>query len=102
MAIRNMVWACIACGREGTLQPAKAGEQCRECGALYKRARGAKISVAQRGRAVQTYSAAQLVGMLPEPGASGEARVEVQDWVFDKPLHALGSYLGRIDHYGEP
>ena len=92
--IRDIVWACIACGVEGALDDAGT---CRSCGAQYRRGRGADILV--NGK---PYQPREIVKLLPHAGSTGKAHVVLRESAGDKPVHALGQYLGKVEVLGEP
>ena len=100
--IRDLVWACITCGQEASLQKAKRAEICSACGTRYERARGAQIFVQPQGSEGRTYEARDLVALMPNPGSQGSAECAVQQWTGDKPVYALGKYMGRYECLSEP
>lgn len=101
MAIRHLVWSCVACGQEGALQPNGKSETCSRCATTYRRGRGANIEVQSPNSPARTYHAREIAAVLPDPGRTGVARCGVRDWVGDKRMYALGRYIGLIDKYGD-
>ncbi|MGQ0815547.1 MAG: lysophospholipid acyltransferase family protein [Gemmatimonadota bacterium] len=101
--IRDLVWACVVCRTEGGLDAntQKGRARCRVCGAAYRRGRGATIVVSPSGTETETvYTAREIVALLGDPGISGSAHCTVRESTGDKPLYALGRYLGRIEQLG--
>lgn len=96
--IRDVVWACIVCGKADGLT---TEGKCRECGAEYSRGRGADIVVKSKGER-RVYAPRDITRMLPDAGATGTAHCTVRDSVGDKPFYAHGRYLGRIEQLGPP
>lgn len=93
--IRDIVWACLECGTEGSLDEAAV---CRSCGARYRRGIGATI-VVNDGK---TYQPREVTALLPDAGSSGTADCTVRESVGDHPVRANGHYLGRVEKLGPP
>lgn len=82
MAIRDLLWACPQCGREGGLQPARdRAEVCTACRTTFRRGRGASIvAVTPDGTSLEL-SPAEWVGRLPDLESIERFRA-------DRPEHA--------------
>lgn len=97
--IRDIVWACVVCGLENGL----TGEgKCRQCGAEYRRGRGAHVVVKRATGQEAEYSPVEITKLLPAPGATGSAHCTVRDSAGDHAYYAHGRYLGRIEKLGPP
>ena len=97
--IRDIVWACLVCGKEDGLTVAG---KCRECGTEYSRGRGAHIVAKPAGAATRVYTPLEIGALLPDAGTTGTAHCTVRDSAGDKPLYANRHYLGRIEQLGDP
>lgn len=96
--IRDVVWACVVCGTEAGVS---AAGKCRACEAEYARGRGATIVVKRPDGTTTTHTPREIGALLPEPGTTGSAHCTVRDSAGDRPVYALGKYLGRIEQLGE-
>ena len=105
MAIADVLYACIECGRLEALRPAGDAEACERCATVYRRVEGARIQVAPPGRPPETRSAAEWLDMLsatePEPvGGLPPEPVLVRIAETFRPHWTRGVYLGRIEDFG--
>jgi DNA-directed RNA polymerase subunit RPC12/RpoP len=107
MAIRDLLYACVECGREAGLKQKDEEEVCDRCGARYFRAEGARISLVRPSGAIETRGAAdwldQLRTDLPHLGTRADPRDRVvirvaQD---NKVMRHRGIYLGRVELFGD-
>lgn len=106
MAIRDLLWACPACGVPNALVPARRGDVCSACGAELRRGAGATIVVKAPGRPSEVRRAWEWCESLPalnEAGADepldGHAVLrEAQPG--EAPLHVRGELLGFFERYG--
>jgi hypothetical protein len=76
-------------------------EQCTKCGAKYRRAHGASITVEVAGRGIETRSAAEWTSQLPAVSPTGTAECLLRTAVADLKIRAYGAYLGRIERFGD-
>ena len=108
MAIHDVLYACVECGREAGLKQKDMEEVCDRCGARYFRAKGAGITLVRPSGASETRSAAdwldELRASLPQLGMRPDARDQVVIRVAqaNKPIRHGGIYLGRVELFGEP
>ncbi|MGH7470545.1 MAG: hypothetical protein ACRENP_21580 [Longimicrobiales bacterium] len=108
MAIRDLLYACIHCGREGGIKPTADGEACDRCGTRYFREDGALIRVERADGSREVKHPAQWLDQLEAQRPPQEAaperkeRVAVRIAQGDKPLTHRGTYLGRIEQFGAP
>ena len=75
-------------------------ETCENCGAKYRRARGAQISVEVEGKGIETRTAAEWTGQLPAVTPIGSAECLVRVAESDLPVSGYGEYLGRVEKFG--
>ncbi|HEX7049508.1 MAG TPA: hypothetical protein VF188_04795 [Longimicrobiales bacterium] len=111
MAIRDLLWACPACGIECGLRRARGGERCASCGTTYRRGRGSTIVAQRPGRSRVVLPAATWVDRLPEIADRvvhggrpplHEEPVRVRFATGDAPIYHRGVYLNRIERFGPP
>lgn len=113
MAIRDLLWACPVCGREGGLATARRGEVCTDCGTLYRRGRRATIQATLPDGTSETLHAAEWARRLPPLDLAARVRADEngnsvlhQEPVLARfaerlePLHHRGTYLNRIERFG--
>ena len=106
MAIRDLLWACPACGEPNGLSAARGGEVCRACGARVRRGRGADIVVEIDGRPPLVRPAWEWCDILPvpeendraEPGGAAILREADLAW----PLRQGKELLGFVERFGPP
>lgn len=106
MAIRDLLWACPACGVPNALVPARGGDRCRVCGAVLRRGPGASIVLEAPGRPPETRPAWQWCEALPALNGDGEpldghATLREADAV-ERPVHRKRELLGFIERFGPP
>jgi hypothetical protein len=99
--IHDLLWGCVICQELESLRLLDRVETCMKCGAKYRRAHGAQISVEVRGRGLETRTAAEWTAQLPAVTATGTAEVLVRSAQSDMVVRAYGEYLGRIEKFGE-
>lgn len=58
VVIRDLLWGCVVCGKMESIREVDRTETCENCGAKYRRARGAQISVEVEGKGIETRTAA--------------------------------------------
>lgn len=112
MTIPSLLWACPVCGTDRGLEPGRRGALCRECGARFRRDRGASLRADRADGGTQVRSAAEWLERLPEPrslirDAGGgkpirSSRVEVSEVTGEEVVRANEAYLNRIERWGEP
>jgi hypothetical protein len=108
MAIRDLLYACVECGREAGLKQKDKEEVCSHCGARYFRAEGAGITLVRPSGAAETRSAAAWLDLLRTSLPQLESRPDPRDRVVirtaqaNKPIRHRGIYLGRVELFGEP
>lgn len=100
--LAHLVWACLECRREGSLQRHKRGEQCQHCGTWYRRGAGATVIVEPPGKAPATLTAPEVEDRLPTVGCTGQTRAEFRDFDRDDRLYVFGWYYGRIEKLKPP
>lgn len=98
--IRDLLWGCVICGALESLRMVDRIETCRNCGARYRRARGAQIAVEVEGKGIETRSAAEWSRHLPAVTPTGSAECLVRTAEADLPVSAYGEYLGRVERFG--
>lgn len=106
MAIADILYTCIECGRQEGLRAADGAEVCERCGTRYSRVNGAQIRVERPGRPAETRPAAEWLDILlnAEPEPLDDIPPEpvslriAERW---RPHSAGGRYLGRIEHFGK-
>src|SRR5688572_4608262 len=72
-----------------------------KCGAKYRRAEGAQISVTAQGRGIETRTAAEWTSQLPPVTPNGSAECLLRRAESYMPVRAYGEYVGRIEKFGE-
>lgn len=105
MAIRDLLWACPACGEPNGLVPAGRGEACRKCGARVRRGPAATIIVEAPGQPSVARPAWAWCDALPQLDANGPINLrgsailrEAEDaW----PLKEGSRLLGFVERFGE-
>lgn len=114
MAIRDLLWACPICGREGGLSPARRNaEHCQGCATRFSRDRGAAITARTPDRPPLTLSPAEWVDRLPELGVDERIRraettrstilsepAVLRMLVGEEPVYFRGRYLNQIERLG--
>ena len=107
MAIRDLLWACPACGVPNALVPAnRRSDACRSCGAVLRRGPGAHIVLEVPGRAPAARAACDWCADLPALDADdepldGHATLREAETV-EQPVHQKGELLGFIERFGPP
>jgi hypothetical protein len=99
--IHELLWGCVVCHELESLRLLDRVETCMKCGAKYRRAHGAQISVEVQGRGLETRTAAEWTSQLPAVPATGNAEVLVRAAQSDMIVRAYGEYLGRVEKFGE-
>lgn len=106
MAIRDLLWACPACGEPNGLIAVRRGEVCRACGARVRRGRGANIVVEVDGRPPLVRPAWEWCDLLPDAQEnesaqpSGAAILREADSAW--PLRQGKELLGFVERFGQP
>lgn len=110
MAIRDLLWICPLCGREGGLQKGKGGEVCEGCGTRYRRASGSSIVAMPREGSALVRSVAEWLELLD--GRTGgradgqsavfEGRVQVRFAAGERAIRSGGRLLNYIEQFGDP
>ena len=106
MAIADVLYACIECGRLEALRPADNGtEICSRCGTRYRRVPYARIQVEPPGKPAEARSAGEWLDMLAaasledlDPARAEPVIVRIADR--RRPHWTRGHYLGRIERFG--
>jgi len=68
MPIRQLLYACVECGREGGIRPAKDAEECDRCHTRYTRAEGALIRCERPGHKAEVKHPAEWLDYLHTHG----------------------------------
>lgn len=103
MAIRDLLWACPACGQPESLVRDGRAEKCRACGARLRRGRRATIVLEVAGRAPQVREAREWVDALGDSDDGQRevsARVVLRDVARSWPLREGGELLGFVERFG--
>ena len=100
--IRDLLWACVVCGAEESIEVQDKVERCRQCGARYERGAGSEIVVTGQGSAPVAKQPREWVKQLPAPTLTGSAECHVRFATTDTPIHSFGQYFGRFESFGEP
>lgn len=113
MAIRDLLWACPVCGREGGLATAWRAEVCTDCGTRYRRGRGATILATLPDGKSQTLHAAEWARRLPPLDLAARVTTDEsgngvlhQEPVLARfaehlePIRHRGTFLNRIERFG--
>jgi len=106
MAIRDLLYICAECGREGGLKPAENGEVCDRCSTRYTRVDGALIRCEPPGKPERTLHPSEWVDLLARSdGFEVPDRAEpviLRTATTYRPLRIRGEYLGRVEQFGPP
>ena len=108
MAIADILWACPACGKFGSIRPADHGTERCSCGAEFSRGPNSVISAAFPDGRKETRHAAEWMDSLPlerPRGAAGElarARASVRSVAGYQVLRRGSDLLNRIEQMGPP
>lgn len=111
MAIRDLLWACPCCGREGALQPtrgaARGAEVCQGCATSFSRGKGAAIVAWRPGHPPLVLSPAEWLDRLPGLDLEGGDVVRREPATLrtetgSMPVSFRGTYLNRIERLGPP
>lgn len=115
MAIRDLLWACPICGREGGIESARRAEVCRGCTTWFRRGKGSTITARRPGHAPITLRPTEWLDQLPELKVeerirraetragvilSAPAILRIQEGY--EPISFRGTYLNRIERLGPP
>lgn len=102
MAIRDLLWACPACGEHEGLVAARGGEACRKCGARVRRGRGATIAVEAPGRPLLVRPAWEWVDALAAPEDAGrpEGHAILREADAALPVREGSELLGFVERFG--
>ncbi len=102
MAIRDLLWACPACGEPNGLIPARGGEVCRACGARVRRGRAATILVEAAGKPPVARPAWEWCADLPavDDAAGMEGRAILREAEAAWPLRTNRELLGFVERFG--
>lgn len=105
MAIADVLYACIECGRQEGLRRVEAAEACERCGTRYTRVDGAQIRIEAPGRPAETRPAAFWLDILLNAAPESLENVPPDPVLLRiaerrRPHWAAGLYLGRIEHFG--
>jgi hypothetical protein len=105
VAIRDLLWACPACGAVGGIGP---DGRCR-CGLAFARGQGSLIEARFPDGRVDARSPAQWLDHLPhadslltrgEGDVLRQAHVIAREATGTKPVRKAGRFLNRIERYG--
>ena len=108
MSIRDLLYACIECGREGGLEPVRDQEICGQCGTRYCRVEGARIQVTRPTGDPEVRHPAEWFDLLEARRPRSivhierRERVAVRTAASSKPLRHRGVYLGQVEEFGAP
>ena len=108
MAIRDLLFACVECGRESGLKPSEQEEVCDRCGTRYYRGAGATITCVRPNGTTENHPAAYWLDHLERSSRPDDTRAEPRDRVVirmattHKALRHRGIYLGKVELFGEP
>ncbi len=102
MAIRDLLWACPACGEHEGLVAGRGGEVCRRCRARVRRGQGATIVVEAPGQPPVVRGAAEWVDALPQPADDGrvEGHALLREADAARPLREGQELLGFVERFG--
>ena len=118
MAIRDLLWACPLCSAVGAIAPARRGEACAACGAVFRRGKRSLIEVRRPDGVVESRSATDWAARLPAeppgPGGEGaaaageggaarlwrEARVLARFALGDEAIRRGSVFLGTMERLG--
>jgi hypothetical protein len=108
MSIRDFLYACVECGREGGIRAAHDHEACVQCSTRYRRVAGAGIQVLRPAGSSETRHPAEWFDLLEaqRPGSvvhtERRERVAVRTADSTRPLRHRGIYLGQIEQFSAP
>ena len=108
MAIRDLLYACVECGREAGIKKAQDGERCERCNTRYTRVKGARIRVERAEGQAEEKHAAEWLDLLEQrlpiepPAPDRRERVILKVAQGDKPHFHRGIFLGNIEQFGLP
>jgi len=103
VAIRDLLWACPACGALETLVRDGRAEKCRVCAARLHRGRSATLVLEAPGKPAVVRQARDWVDALGQPDDAGRevsTRVVLRDADQSWPLSARGELLGYVERFG--
>lgn len=101
MAIRDLLWACPACGTPDGLASAGRVEACRQCQATVRRGPGATIVVQRPGAPAETRPAWEWCDRLPTLTRTVlSGRVLLREADAARPLRDGHELLGFVERFG--
>lgn len=107
MAIRDLLWACPECGREGGIRREDGKERCPSCEITFRRGPGSIIVAEGPAGELRAAPAEEWLDRLPDlevfPEGQGarEARVVARFAGRDVPIRREGRFLGFREGMGE-
>jgi hypothetical protein len=99
--IRDLLWGCVVCGAMESIREIDRVETCNQCGAKYRRSRGAQIAVEVADKGIETRSAAEWTAQLPAVTPTGKAECLARFAESDIRVSGYGVYLGRVERFGD-
>lgn len=106
MAICDLLYACLECGRVAAIKTRDQDEACEHCGTRYQRVEGARIRVQRPDGTSEVKHPAEWLDLLELTWPIESGRPDLRERVLfrqartDKPLWHRGIYLGRIEEFG--
>jgi hypothetical protein len=108
MAIKDLLYACIECGREAGIKATEHAETCERCGTRYSRTDGADIRVERPNGSVEVRPPSEWLDLLEaklpieQMRTDRRERVVVRTATSSTPHRHRGIYLGQIESFGQP
>lgn len=105
MAIKDLFWACPLCQAVGALRSAGRHDRCAQCGASFRRGRGARIVADTAAGARLEHEPAEWLRRIPAsvnggPPVLGPERARVRVARAARPLRGRGELMGWIETFG--
>lgn len=105
MAIKDLFWACPLCQAVGALRTAGRRDRCAQCGASFRRGRGALIVAETVAGARLEQEPAEWLRRLEAsvnggPPILGPERARVRVAAAARPLRGRGELMGWIESFG--
>jgi hypothetical protein len=108
MPIRDLLYACVECGREGGLKPTQEkprAEVCERCSTRYTAAGSGLIRVERPRQPAEVKHPSEwldlLKGLAGPPDHGHRDRVVVRIAERMRPYRHAGRYLGHIEEFGD-
>jgi hypothetical protein len=108
MAIRDFLYACVECGREGGIKPGRERETCVQCGTHYRRVAGSRIQVERPTGSTEVKHPADWFDLLEAQRPRSIVHTERRERVAirlahsSKPVRHRGIYLGQVEQFSAP